>query len=167
MPGPARGPAAECPQISVLVTSRVPLHQAGEQVFPVPPLARAVDLFLDRSTLVAPAYADTDRNTDPIRDICDLLQGLPLAVELAASWIRVLSPRDLLAQLGQTSDALASGTAPVADRHRSMNVILDTSWQWLDEADRRVLSALAIFVGGFTREAPPRWRKRLCHRWPP
>ena len=140
-----------CPQVRVLATSRVPLQQAGEEIFPMPPLASAVDLFLDRTTLVAPSYVGTDRNTDTIRDICHLLNGLPLAVELAASWIRVLSPRDLLAQLGQTSDALSSGTAPVADRHRSMDVILQTSWQWLDEGDRTVLSALAVFVGGFTR----------------
>jgi hypothetical protein len=82
-----------------------------------------------------------------------VLHGVPLAIELAASWIRVLSPHDLLDHLLQAHVALASDTALVEDRHRSLAVILDSSWRWLTSRERTVLSALAIFVGGFTREA--------------
>jgi predicted ATPase len=81
------------------------------------------------------------------------LHGLPLAIELSASWIRVLSPRDLLARLRQGSDALTSHSAMVADRHRSMSLVLDASWELLGAEERSVLSKLAIFVGGFALEA--------------
>lgn len=82
-----------------------------------------------------------------------MLHGSPLAIELAASWIPVLSPRDLLDHLRQANATLASDTALVEERHRNLAVILDSSWRWLSERERTVLSALAIFVGGFTREA--------------
>ena len=99
------------------------------------------------------AYALTEHNAKTLGEICDVLHGLPLAIELAASWIPVLSPRDLLDHLRQADTALASDTALVEERHRSLAVILDSSWRWLSARERTVLSALAIFVGGFTREA--------------
>jgi non-specific serine/threonine protein kinase len=113
----------------------------------------ATALFLDRTTLVAGGYALTEHNAKTLGEICDVLHGLPLAIELAASWIPVLSPRDLLDHLRQAHTGLASDTALVEERHRSLAVILDTSWRWLSASERTVLSALAIFVGGFTREA--------------
>jgi non-specific serine/threonine protein kinase len=155
---------AACPTVTVLATSRVPLEVADEKVFAIPPLgggalrsdpsgSDAVALFLDRATSVAGAYALTEHNAKTLGEICDVIHGLPLAIELAASWIRVLSPRDLLDHLRQADLALASDTALVEDRHRSLAVILDSSWRWLGARERTVLSALGIFVGGFTREA--------------
>jgi predicted ATPase/DNA-binding CsgD family transcriptional regulator len=155
---------AACPKVTVLATSRVPLEGAEEEVFAIPPMgggalrsdpsaSDAVALFLDRATSVAGAYALTEQNAKTLGEICDVLHGLPLAIELAASWIRVLSPRDLLDHLRQADIALASDTALVEERHRSLAVILDSSWRWLTSRERTVLSALAIFVGGFTREA--------------
>ncbi|HJV13226.1 MAG TPA: LuxR C-terminal-related transcriptional regulator, partial [Propionibacteriaceae bacterium] len=155
---------AACPTVTVLATSRVPLELPLEEVFAIPPMgggAHAPDglesdataLFLDRATSVAGAYALTEHNAKTLSEICDLLHGLPLAIELAASWIRVLSPYDLLDHLQQADIALASDTALVEERHRSLAVILDSSWRWLNERERTVLSGLAIFVGGFTREA--------------
>ena len=113
----------------------------------------ATALFLDRATSVAGAYALTEHNAKTLGEICDVLHGLPLAIELAASWIPVLSPLDLLDHLRQADTALASDTALVEERHRSLAVILDSSWRWLSARERTALSALAIFVGGFTREA--------------
>jgi predicted ATPase/DNA-binding CsgD family transcriptional regulator len=153
-----------CPTVTVLATSRIPLDLPAEQVFAVPPMgdtplrsdpfqSDAIALFLDRATSVAGAYALTEHNAGILSDICDVLHGLPLGIELAASWIPVLSPQDLLDHLRQADTALASETALVEDRHRSLAVILDSSLRWLSARERTVLSSLAIFVGGFTREA--------------
>jgi predicted ATPase/DNA-binding CsgD family transcriptional regulator len=153
-----------CPTVAMLATSRIPLELPGEQVFSIPPMgdtslgsdpfeSDAIALFLDRATLIAGGYAVTEHNAKTLNEICHVLHGLPLGIELAASWIRVLSPRDLLDHLRQTDLALASDTALVEDRHRSLAVILDSSWRWLGATERTVLSSLAIFVGGFTREA--------------
>jgi DNA-binding CsgD family transcriptional regulator len=155
---------AACPTVTVLATSRVPLEGADEDVFAIPPMgggalqsdpssSDAIALFLDRAISVAGAYALTEHNAKTLSEICDVLDGLPLAIELAASWIRALSPYDLLDHLRQADLALASDTALVEERHRSLAVILDSSWRWLNAQERAVLSALAIFVGGFTREA--------------
>ena len=154
----------DCPQLSVLTTSRIPLAVAGERIYAIPPLGMvgaghdpnatdATALFVDRATGVAPPYALTGLNGPTLADICRTLHGLPLAIELAASWIRVLSPRDLLTSLTKAHAALGSDWAAVEERHRSIQVVLDSSWQWLGEADRSVLEALGVFVGGFTREA--------------
>ncbi len=99
------------------------------------------------------AYALTEHNARTLGEICDVLHGLPLAIELAASWIPVLSPRDLLDHLRQADTVLTSDTALVEERHRSLAMILDSSWSRLSASERTALSALAIFVGGFTREA--------------
>jgi predicted ATPase/DNA-binding CsgD family transcriptional regulator len=154
----------DCPQLSVLTTSRIPLGVAGERIYAIPPLGMvgaghdpnatdATALFVDRATGVAPPYALTGLNGPTLADICRTLHGLPLAIELAASWIRVLSPRDLLASLTKAHAALGSDWAVVEERHRSIQVVLDSSWQWLGDADRSVIEALGVFVGGFTREA--------------
>jgi predicted ATPase/DNA-binding CsgD family transcriptional regulator len=154
-----------CPTVTVLATSRIPLETPAEEVFAIPPMGGAVlpsdpfssdatALFLDRATSVAGAYALTEHNAKMLGEICDVLHGLPLAIELAASWIPVLSPRDLLDHLRQArTTTLASDTGLVEERHRSLVMILDSSWSWLSARERTVLSALAIFVGGFTREA--------------
>jgi non-specific serine/threonine protein kinase len=155
---------AACPMVTVLATSRIPLEIPVEEVFAIPPLGSAAlpsdpfesdatALFLDRTTLVAGGYALTEHNAKSLGEICDVLHGLPLAIELAASWIPVLSPLDLLEHLREANTALASDTALVEERHRSLAVILDSSWSWLSTRERTVLSALAIFVGGFAREA--------------
>ncbi|HEY6811871.1 MAG TPA: LuxR C-terminal-related transcriptional regulator, partial [Propionibacteriaceae bacterium] len=155
---------AACPTVSVVATSRVPLEIPAEEVFAIPPLggatlrsdpfeSDATALFLDRTALVAGGYALTEHNAQTLSEICDMLHGLPLAIELAASWIPVLSPRDLLDHLRQADITLASDTGIVEERHRSLAMILDSSWSWLSGSERTVLSALGIFVGGFTREA--------------
>jgi len=153
-----------CPTVTVLATSRIPLEIPAEEVFAIPPMggaalpshpfeSDATALFLDRAASVAGAYAMTEHNAKTLGEICDVLHGLPLAIELAASWIPVLSPRDILDHLRQADIGLASDTALVEERHRSLAVILDSSWRWLSPGERTVLGALAIFVGGFTREA--------------
>jgi predicted ATPase len=134
---------AACPTVTVLTTSRVPLEVAAEDVFAIPPLgggalrsdpfsSDAIALFLDRAISVSGAYALTEHNAKTLGEICDVLYGLPLAIELAASWIPVLSPRDLLDHLRQADTGLASDTAHVEERHRSLAVTLESSWRWLN-----------------------------------
>jgi len=155
---------AACPTLTVLATSRIPLEIPAEDVFATPPMggaalpsdpfqSDATALFLDRATSVAGSYALTEHNAKTVGEICDVLYGLPLAIELAASWIPVLSPLDLLEHLRAADTALASDTALVEEGHRSLAVILDSSCGWLSATERTVLSGLAIFVGGFAREA--------------
>jgi predicted ATPase len=109
------GLLAGCPQLSVLATSRTPLEVDDEQVFAIPPLGGeprgdlgetdATDLFIDRAAVLAPSYAFTAANAEIIGRICQQVDGLPLAIELVASWIRVLSPRDLLSRIEAAMDA--------------------------------------------------------------
>jgi predicted ATPase len=158
-----------CSRVTVLGTSRIPLEIPAEEVFAIPPMggaalpsdpfeSDATALFLDRATSVAGAYALTDHNAKTLGEICDVLHGLPLAIELAASWIPVLSPSDLLEHLRQAhTTTLASNTAVVEERHRSLAMILDSSWGWLSPRERTVLSALAIFVGGSPEKRRRQW----------
>src|SRR5215217_4406133 len=141
-----------CPNLTVLTTSRIPLGPENERVYVVPAKRDdAIDLFAERAVRAAPTYALTSINSSTISDVCERLGGLPLAIELAASWINILSPRDLLSKIDDTMEVPSHG--PVEDRHRSMHGVLDSSWQWLSENDRTVLAALGVFVGGFTHEA--------------
>jgi predicted ATPase/DNA-binding NarL/FixJ family response regulator len=158
------GLLADCPRLRVLATSRTPLDVDVEHVYAIPPLGGdvhgelgqtdATDLFIDRAAVLAASYAFTPANAEMIGRICRQVDGLPLAIELVASWIRVLSPRDLLSRIEAAMDAPGASAGPgLADRHRSMRAVLDGSWRWLSENDRSVLTGLAVFVGGFTREA--------------
>ena len=153
-----------CADLKVLTTSRIPLGLAVERIWGVPPLGAmgaadgdatdAMALFVDRAAAVASGYALTELNRSVLAEICVTLEGSPLAIELAASWIRVLSPRDLLASLAQDHPTVGSDSADfVEERHRSIQAVLDSSWRWLGSSDRAAIEALGVFVGGFTREA--------------
>lgn len=157
-----------CPELVVVATSRVPLHARSEYAFVVPPLAtapteesdgphglpsEATRLFLDRAAMVMPGYELLGENVQAVHALCQRLDGSPLAIELAASWIRVLSAHDLLIEVNRNLDILSSSAATVVDRHRSLRAVLDSSWLWLDDRERRVLRRLSIFVGSFSRDA--------------
>ena len=144
------------PGLRILLTSRIPLELATERVYPIPPLelaGAASELFVDRAAAVAPVYALTAANRRPIAEICARLDGLPLAIELAASRIRVLAPRDLLHELDKNLGVLSSNERARAERHRSMEAVLATSWQSLGQEERATLAGLATFVGGFSASA--------------
>jgi predicted ATPase/DNA-binding CsgD family transcriptional regulator len=158
---------AACPGLLVVTTSRVPIGLPGELVLPVPPLrsvssdgtrselaglSEAGLLFLDRAAL---GFVDGQEESGGgvIEQICDRLDGLPLAIELAASWLRVLSPADLLVEIDRGIGFLSSSSPALAERHRSLHVVLDSTWLRLTGQDQRLLSALSVFVGDFSREA--------------
>ena len=153
----------KCPRLRVLTTSRIPLGLSGEQVFPVPPMTSwkqdsrtaasdAVELFVRRAQLVAPA-GSVNPDDPAIPEICHRLGGLPLAIELAAGWTRLLSPSSLLAEIARGEEVLASDLADLPDRHQKLTVVLDSTWRSLDFGQQRVLAGLAIFAGSFTHEA--------------
>jgi predicted ATPase/DNA-binding CsgD family transcriptional regulator len=158
-----------CPTLVILATSRTPLQLPNETIFAVPPLqtveadttrsgedfspSEAARLFLDRAAMVAPAVSATRTTARTIGLICQRLDGLPLAIELSASWMRVLNARDLLAEIDRSITFLTSSAPGVAQRHRSMRAVLESSWSRLAEQDQQVFSALAVFVGSFSRDA--------------
>jgi predicted ATPase/DNA-binding SARP family transcriptional activator len=149
---------AECPGLSVLATSREPLAVEGERAWPVPPLgdADAVLLFADRARLVAPSFAITDANAAAVGELCEKLDGLPLAIELAAARMRVLSVRQLTERLGDVFGLLTGGARSAPARHQALRATLDWSHDLLAADERAVFRRLAVFSGGFSLAAAER-----------
>ena len=159
---------AALPDLKLVVTSRVVLRISGEQEFPVPPLAvpsigAAVDvdrlsrmdsvaLFVQRARSFKPGFALGEENAEAVATICARLDGLPLAIELAASRIKVLPPAALLERLSKSLDLLQSTAADRTDRQRTLRGAIEWSYNLLSEAERTLFRRLAIFVGGFRLE---------------
>ena len=134
--------------LTVLATSRAPLSSAYEWLYPLPPLAEGSELFADRAARVG--YAPLAHENDAVTELCRLVGGLPLAIELLAAWSHVRSPTE---QLRSRPEELASGTLTVRPRHRDMTAVLDASMALLTSDQQRVLASLGVFAGGFTAEA--------------
>jgi predicted ATPase/DNA-binding CsgD family transcriptional regulator/DNA-binding XRE family transcriptional regulator len=163
------GLLAANPQLTGLVTSRTPLRLRGEQEFPVPPLrlpdlsrvplledvatAPAVRLFVQRAGEVSPAFALTQTNAAGVAAICRRLDGLPLALELAAAWTKVLPPTTLLARLDRALPLLAGGPRDLPQRQQTMRETVAWSYQLLAPEEQALFRRLAVFAGGFTVEA--------------
>jgi predicted ATPase len=146
---------ATCPLLKVLVTSRTCLRIYGEHEFPVTPLEEnsAVELFVQRATAVRPNFALTTENEAAVREICLRLDGLPLAIELAAARSKVLSPLAMLARLHRPLQLLTGGAIDVPERQQALRKTIDWSHDLLTESEKRLFRRLAAFVGGFTLEA--------------
>ena len=140
------------PRLTVLVTSRRLLRLAAEQVFDVEPLdgAAARELLAARTET---AGASVDLDGAEFREICDRLEGLPLAIELTAPWFRTLASPELLRLLDSRLDTLARGSRDAPPRHQTMRSAIDWSVQLLDPPEQQLLGRLALFTGGFTTEA--------------
>lgn len=149
---------AECPALSVLATSREPLGVEGERSWPVPPLdgADAVRLFEDRARLVAPSFGVTDANRAEVDQVCAKLDRLPLAIELAAARMRILSVRQLAERLDDVFGVLTGGARSAPARHQALRATLDWSHDLLAQDERAVFRRLAVFSGGFTLAAAER-----------
>ncbi|HEY4453049.1 MAG TPA: BTAD domain-containing putative transcriptional regulator [Pseudonocardiaceae bacterium] len=143
---------AACPDLRILATSREGLGITGEALFPVGPLppASAARLFVDRARSVDPGFTADDAE---VRRICVVLDGLPLAIELAAARLRTLSFADIVAGLDDRFTLLARGNRVAAPRHQTLRAVVEWSWDLLDEPARQLASRLAVFAGGATREA--------------
>jgi predicted ATPase/DNA-binding CsgD family transcriptional regulator len=158
---------AGCPALQVLATSRAPLHLRGEQRLPVSPLAvpatndalammrttPAVALFEQRAREVRPQFALTAQNAAAITHLCQRLDGLPLAIELAAARSNLLSPAALEALLSHRLQVLGSGPRDAPSRHHSLHDAIAWSYDLLPPELQRVFRILAVFVGGWTLEA--------------
>jgi predicted ATPase/class 3 adenylate cyclase len=160
---------AAAPRLTILVTSRSPLHVYGEHEYPVPPLRvpdparlpalaalsqyESVALFLDRAQAALPAFTITDENAPAVAEICYRLDGLPLAIELAAARIKLLSPQAILERLSKRLDLLSGGARDLPARQQTLRGAIEWSYDLLDDGDRRVFAAFATFVGGATFDA--------------
>jgi predicted ATPase/DNA-binding NarL/FixJ family response regulator len=144
-----------CPEVHILATSREALNIDGEIVWQVPPLADtdAAQLFLDRATAIRSGIALTDRSAPTITRICQQLDGLPLAIELAAVRIKVLSVEGIAARLDEGYALLNSGSRTAPLRHQTLRAMIDWSYDLLSPFEQTLLRCLAVFVGGWTLEA--------------
>ena len=155
-----------CPDLRILATSREPLAILGESLWPVRPLELpepgctapealqfpAVRLFADRAVLVRPGFEVTEANVDAVVEICRRLDGLPLALELAAARLRSLSVEAVAGRLGDRFRLLAGGSRTAVSRHQTLRAVVAWSWDLLDDAERRLAQRMAVFAGGATVE---------------
>ena len=146
---------AGCPGVSVLATSREPLRLAGETVWTVPTLSAddAFSLFVQRGREVRPGFDADSSDVAAVRTMCARLDGLPLALELAAAWLRTLSARQIEAGLDDRFALLVRGPRGVVARHETLHASMSWSHDLLDRADQAVFRRLAVFDGGFTLDA--------------
>ena len=144
-----------CPKLRILATSREPLGVAGERVWPVPPIAEseAVELFTERAAAVDPSFTLNDANRDAVAEICRRLDGIPLAIELAAARVRVLTPEQMTARLADRFSILSGGARTTVARHRTLRAAIDWSFTLLNESEQRLLAQLSVFRGSFSLEA--------------
>ena len=158
-----------CPGVEIIATSRTVLRIRAEREYPVQPLAPPpepgtipfwelassppVALFVERARAVRRDFALTEANAAAVVEICRRLEGLPLAIELAAARTRLLDPEALLSRLATSLDALGTGSADMPERHRTLRATVDWSIGLLDDAERALLDTVAVFVGGWMVEA--------------
>jgi predicted ATPase/class 3 adenylate cyclase len=160
---------AGAPGLKVLATSRAPLGLYGEHEFPVPPLSmpdlklqpllerlthyEAVRLFLERAQAVKPDFKVTNESAPAVAEICVRLDGLPLAIELAAARIKMLPPKAMLQRLSSRLKLLTGGARDLPERQRTLRATIEWSFALLDEGEQLLFGRLAVFSGGRTLEA--------------
>lgn len=156
-----------CPNLRLLITSRERLHLAEEWLFEVGGLAfptshlgleeakpfDAVQLFTQRARQASPTFVFSTKDLKPILKICQLVEGLPLALELAATWVRVMSRHDIVKELEHNLDLLTTSTRNISDKHKSVEASFEHSYKLLSPKEQEVLRKLSVFKGGFRREA--------------
>lgn len=167
---------AACPTLTILVTSRAPLRIRAEHEYLVRPLAlpdlshvptvdevagaSSVQLFVERARAASPDFELTQANCAAVAAVCRRLDGLPLALELVAARVRVLSPTELLARLDQLLPLLVGGSRDLPERQQTMRAAINWSYELLDPAERALFRRLSVFVGGWVldaAEAAPVW----------
>ncbi|MEZ0074763.1 BTAD domain-containing putative transcriptional regulator [Planotetraspora sp. GP83] len=149
---------AGCRNLRVLATSREPLGITGENLWPVRALSpsAAARLFADRAAAVRPGFTVDDSNADAVRDVCQALDGLPLAIELAAARMRTHDAVDLAARLGDRFRLLSRGSRTAQARHQTLRAVVAWSWDLLSEDEQVMARRLTAFSGGATVESAER-----------
>ena len=156
------------PRVQILATSREPLYLTDEQIYPIRGLTfssgeistteadvdlPAIALFLQSAHRVRPDFSPSGEGMVTLAHICHLLDGMPLGIELAASWVGVLSLDDVAAEIEGSLDFLVTRLRDIPDRHRSLRAVIDSSWDRLSKKEKAVFSQASVFRGGFTRRA--------------
>ncbi|MEP7158338.1 MAG: adenylate/guanylate cyclase domain-containing protein [Chloroflexota bacterium] len=162
---------AAAPRLRVLATSRIPLHLYGENEYAVPPLAtvaelraaanspeklstyEAVRLFIERAVAAKSDFAVTNANAPAVAEICARLDGLPLAIELAAARVKLLNPDQILARLETNLGVLASSAQDLPERQRTMRGAIEWSFELLNPDEQKLFERLSVFRGGFTLDS--------------
>ena len=162
---------AACPRVKILATSRQPLRIDGETLCPVPPLPippvpsapapmiasyGSVRLLRDRAVAVRPDFELGEANAAAVARICRALDGMPLAIELAAVWLRTLTPAQLAERLDDRFALLTGGSRTALPRHRTLRAVVDWSWELLSPPEQVLARRLAVFSGGTTLAAAER-----------
>jgi predicted ATPase/DNA-binding SARP family transcriptional activator len=158
-----------CPSVRILATSREALRLEGESFYPVPaleipalqdqpaleafPRYEAIRLFLERARLVVPGFELTNVNVETVANICSRLDGIPLAIELAAARSDIFTPEEILNQLNRSFDFLVSQTRSLLPRHQTMHASIDWGWNLLTDSERMFMRHLSVFVGEWTLRA--------------
>ncbi|MFN2568874.1 MAG: tetratricopeptide repeat protein [Candidatus Dormibacteria bacterium] len=157
----------QCPSLTILATSHAPLSVAGERVWPLAPLSipaspvagedltrsEAVALFFDRAAAAKPGFAATEENAGVVAEICRRLEGIPLAIELAAARVNLLALPQLAALLDERFRVLTGREATAPARHRTLRAAIQWSYDLLGEDERRLLRRMSVFAGAFSLEA--------------
>ena len=154
------------PNVKVLATSRIPLRLYGEHEYSVPPLAlpdltqpsslerltqyEAIKLFMERAQAARADFSVTNENASAVAEICHRLDGLPLAIELAAARVKALSPQKLLERLSSRLKLLTGGARDLPERQRTLRNTIEWSYVLLDEGEEALFARLAVFSGGCT-----------------
>ncbi|MDX6508084.1 MAG: hypothetical protein QOG06_2728 [Gaiellaceae bacterium] len=139
------------PRLKLLATSRSPLRLAGEYEYPLDPLrtAEGIELFLERARAAKPRFESDEH----VAEICRRLDNLPLALELAAARVKVLSPTQMLERLGRSLDLLTRGSRDAPERQRTLRATIEWSYQLLSEEEKQLFAELSVFAGSFELEA--------------
>ncbi len=146
---------AAAPRVKLIVTSRERLNLQGEWLIEVGGLDEdsAVELFLQNARRACPGFSPPEAGTAEIARICALVDRMPLAIELAASWLRVLPLEEIAGEIRANMDFLTASFRDIPERHRSLRAVFDHSWELLSEEERRAFRRLSVFRGGFGRKA--------------
>jgi len=156
----------ETARLKVLATSRERLNLQSESIFQVRGLAfpsaseayktrefDAIALFIQRASKVRPGFVPTPEELALIAKVCQIVGGMPLAIELAAAWLQLLNVNEIVAELEKDVDILATDVRDTPERHRSIRTVFDSSWSMLDLSEQELFARLSVFRGGFTKKA--------------
>ena len=155
---------ARCPDLRIVATSRESLAVAGESLWLLPPLAagESSELFVTRARAIAPEFQPDEPTMKTVNEICACLDGLPLAIELAAARMRAFAPGDILARLGDRFRLLTGGARTAPPRHATLRAVVDWSYDLLFDEERRVFERMSVFAGACPLEAA----EQVCAGYP-
>ena len=156
----------EAPAVKILATSRERLNLQSETILSVGGMSfpdqaglkdtlayDSINLFMQRANKVRPGFTPTADELEQIADICQMVEGMPLAIELAAAWLHILNVDEIASELEKSLDILSTEMHDAPHRHRSIRTVFDHTWSMLDEIEQDIFIRLSVFRGGFTRDA--------------